>query len=151
MWPIFVILLVYHICTFVPAYSTSWLLPIMFITRLLLIAPLFACGIGSDKTGSTSSAVDGRGMQDILKLNASQAVGIMFGRLGLISSLWNFNFSGFALSVQIARQALFEHPAVSSLGCDFIISVLSFGIWKVTSRTRQATNAAGETKIECAV
>ena len=146
-WPIISLLLAYYVCISVPSPSALWVLPHIFTARLLLCAPLFLCG----RTSSRSSVVDGGGMQHILSSFAAQAVGLIAARSGLIFSLWNLNFGAVDLLVQVARQALFEHPAVSSLGCDLIISVLSFGAWSLTSKPTQSTDKGGDSKVESPV
>lgn len=41
-------------------------------------------------------------------------------------------------SPEAIGRALFSHPAVSSLGCDFILSCISFVCWRFTRRSENA-------------
>lgn len=51
-------------------------------------------------------------------------------------------------TVKGVLRALFEHPAVSSLGCDLILCALSFGIWTLASRSRNVADARTDEKVE---
>ena len=96
-------------------------IPVILITRLLLFAPILLFRLrdteGPYDRGTGPGLMDGHQAQSLF---ASLASVCLIGQLLITTRerpLWD------------VANALFSHPAVSSLGCDLIISILSFVVW----------------------
>lgn len=67
--------------------------------------------------------------------------------LALVGTTCAFGQASLALLAEtpagIAR-ALFSHPAVSSLGCDFIISAISYLCWRSVSNIESQTSGGSK-------
>ncbi|KAI7552840.1 hypothetical protein KC331_g1615 [Hortaea werneckii] len=111
--------------------ETGFLMPLVLLARLLLLAPRFLpLRLYAD------DSVAGRAVQTALPLFAL----VMVGYASLTAIL---DDEDYGLSIP---RALFSHPAVSSLGCDAVLSVISLALWnrinaqaEETGRLRQKT------------
>jgi hypothetical protein len=102
--------------------GTDKLILIILAARALLMAPLFL------KTGRFATAVTSE------KVPIDRATGDELQRIILKSAIIMTGMKGYqamqeGFSPQVIASALFSHPAVVSLGCDFILSALSFAAW----------------------
>lgn len=86
--------------------------------RLLLLAPRFLPMSGPPGGGANDEEYEGRRI-------VSRVVG-----WGTAMTLWHlYPALAYEHSARELGMALFSHPAVSSLGCDFIIGLVSFAVW----------------------
>ena len=127
----FSMMLVYNLSILVAHHGGTWLLPGIFMARITLFSPLLLCRRPSDNTRLTNNAsmiglIEGGKMQGML---LKSYIYIYLPWCG--HAFWRSEFT-----MQGVLGALFEHPAVSSLGCDMILCALSFSIWTLTSRNR---------------
>ena len=138
---------VYSFSLLVARHSGLWLLSGIFIARITLVSPLLLCRLLSenpDPTDNTSlgGTIEAGKMQEILLSSYPYVYLIWVGRV----------LSGSELTLREiydeVLRALFEHPAVSSLGRDLILCGLSFGIWTLTSRNRSLAETAVDEKVE---
>lgn len=108
--------------------GTHWLIPHILLARCLLVATQVHPWIGSSGEKQKATAVDSA-------LFDSDG---LYRHLGLLASLCGIAQASLAFlehrPSDIGR-ALFDHPAVSSLGSDFVISVLSYVAWRFANST----------------
>jgi hypothetical protein len=123
-------LIVYTSCL-VLATREDLLLPSILTARVALFAPFILCDGNLDVNKAESSVLDGWGLQETLA-----------GSVAHVGAWWVYVFSRDKLTLQTIWQSLFEHPAVSALGCDLILCILSFAAW--TLRTRIGNEIAGK-------
>ena len=107
------------------ASNSASLIPLVLLSRAFLFAPLL---IASTADQSRSKKVTFSQSHDS-SLRAPAIVLILLFPLIQISNNIYREQSWAAI-----RQALFEHPAISSLGCDMIISLISAAIWSTGLR-----------------
>lgn len=116
--------------------GTEKLIPIILVARLVLMAPLLLEGRGDASSPSEQTSVDratGDELQRIILKTAFIMTG--FRAYQAVQEGW---------TIQAIGDALFSHPAVASLGCDFFISALSFAAWTVLrARSDPSTPANG--------
>jgi hypothetical protein len=102
--------------------GTDKLVLIILAARAVLMAPLllkasrFATAVTSEKVPIDRATGD-----ELQRIVLKSAI-IMTGMKGYQAMQEGF-------SPQVIASALFSHPAVASLGCDFILSALSFAAW----------------------
>jgi hypothetical protein len=135
--------MVYNISLLIARHGGTWLLSGIFMARITLFSPLLLCNLLSDNTGPTDNTdlmgnIEGGKMQQIL----------LCSYMYIYIPRWGHAFSRSELPVREVLNALFEHPAVSSLGYDLILCALSFGIWTLTSRNRNLADATADDKVE---
>ena len=123
-------LIVYTSCL-VLATRAEMLLPSILTARVALFAPFIICDGKLDVNSAASTLLDGWGMQELLVGNSAH-----------IGAWWVYVFTRDKLTPQTIWQSLFEHPAVSTLGCDLIICMVSFAAW--TWRTRSGNNTTSK-------
>jgi hypothetical protein len=102
--------------------GTEKLVLIILAARAVLMVPLFL------KAGRFAAAVTSE------KVPIDRATGDELQRIVLKSAIIMTGMKGYqamqeGFSPQGIASALFSHPAVASLGCDFILSALSFAAW----------------------
>jgi hypothetical protein len=121
--------------------GTDKLVLIILAARAVLMAPLFLKA-GRFATNITSE-----------KVPIDRATGEELQRIVLKSSIIMTGMKGYqamqeGFSPQSIVNALSSHPAVASLGCDFILSALSFAAWNyLVPRDASASTAAPTTAI----
>lgn len=105
--------------------ASGWLMPMVLLTRILLCVPLFTGRVDGVKRAGDKGTFFGA-----IEVNtiAAPIVAFVAGQIYLM---------GLPTWEEISS-ALFEHPAVSSLGCDLIISCISAAIWLATQRNSAA-------------
>ena len=109
--------------------GTEWLIPQILLARAVLVSMQVFQWTSSSKLkdrgpGTTEvAAVDGAGVQLYLAT--------LITVCGLMQAVLAFSE---APLVDVA-QALFSHPAVSALGCDFMISSTSYLCWRSIGET----------------
>ena len=130
-------MLIVYSSSLVLATRAELLLPSILTARVALFAPLILCDSKLDVNSAESRVLDGWGMQETLAGNAAH-----------IGAWWVYVFSRDKLTLQTIWQSLFEHPAVSSLGCDLIICILSFAVWTWRSRSRDQTGSKKDTSVK---
>lgn len=119
--------------------GTEMLVLIILAARALLMAPLFL------KAGRFAQATPSE------KVPVDRAIGDEIQRIVLKSSIIMTGMKGYqamqeGFSPQAIGSALFSHPAVTSLGCDFVLSALSFTAWTYLGpRDTRATAAVPAT------
>lgn len=107
--------------------ETPWLLPLILTARSLLFVPLSLARNG----------ISGWGSSRWFQLLLITVVGIRYS-----------HFPGTTLEFTIdVASALFVHPAVSSLGCDWILYLISAGFWEQAEKTL-GTGRESETKTQ---
>lgn len=112
-------ILAYGVCVFfAPGFvGGEGLMPVVLVTRLVLLAPRFLPTRSHDAWAWRQRRSGGWGMMLLLAISAvlvgwQVLLVLQEGNLA-ISILW----------------ALFSHPAVSALGCDFVIGLVSLTAW----------------------
>ena len=125
-------MLVYNLSILIAQRGGTWLLLGIFMARITLFSPLLLCSRLSDNTRLTDnpnliSRIEGGKMQEMLLKSC----------IYIYLPWWGHAFWRSEFTMQGVLGALFEHPAVSSLGCDLILCALSFGTWTLTSRNRK--------------
>lgn len=93
----------------------AWLVPLILFARLLLLVPILAVTFGGTRPVNDETVVkrDCSSIGSVVRLAAIALVGLM---------LQNGGWTRFG-------PALFSHPAVSALGCDAVLSLLSLIAW----------------------
>ena len=109
------------------AARSSWLMPVILVARTLLLTPLYIVAIQepiqSDDSMRRKDTSNERRVQTPIAASA------------LLLTLWQvYVVNQDQPSVKIVVGALFGHPAVSSLGCDFVICLLSFTLWTLRNK-----------------
>ncbi|KAK3633933.1 hypothetical protein LTR56_015543 [Elasticomyces elasticus] len=99
------------------AAKSSLLMPLIIMARLLLVMPLFLVQSGA--------ATNDNGLVSRLQRPVAIAAGLLIVRQAILALEEN--------SFTDIVAALNSHPAVSALGSDLIISVMSFGAWIYSS------------------
>ncbi|GAB1741541.1 hypothetical protein NU219Hw_g6769t1 [Hortaea werneckii] len=94
--------------------ETGFLMPLVLLARVLLLAPRFL-----PLRFYADDSVTVRAIQTALPVSAMIVVGYTF-----ITAILDDDDYGLAIP-----RALFNHPAVSSLGCDAVLSVISLALW----------------------
>ncbi|KAK5718913.1 hypothetical protein LTR17_015503 [Elasticomyces elasticus] len=109
------VLLVYSLLLSVAprAGQTSTLMPLIIVARLLLVMPLILVQSGA--------ATNNTGLVPRLQRPVAIATGLLIVRQAILA------FEEDSLTDMVA--AVISHPAVSALGFDLIISIMSFGAW----------------------
>ena len=111
------------------ASRSAWLMPMVLVTRLLLFAPLLL------SRSNYIQDVDDRAVpqahQNTTRFKMSIAIPVL--ACILFQSYIAFKEK---MALSAIGTALFEHPAVSTLGCDLIISLISGVTW-LQSQPRQ--------------
>ena len=121
--------------------GTDKLVLIILLARAVLMAPLFLKA-GRFATNMTTE-----------KVPIDRATGDELQRIVLKSSIIMTGMKGYqamqeGFSPQSVASALFSHPAVASLGCDFILSAVSFAAWTyLVPRKASASTAVPTTAI----
>jgi hypothetical protein len=138
---------VYSFSLRIARHGETWLLSGILMARITLFSPLLLCRLLSenpDPTDNTSLSgnIEAGKMQHILLSSYPHIYLSWWGHILLGSELTLREIFDEVL------RALFEHPAVSSLGCDLILCALSFGIWILTSRNRNLADATVDEKVE---
>lgn len=107
--------------------GSSYLMPLILSARILLFAPLFIVEvtrpIGSRQGVKSESSTNWR---EVVRSCAVPAV--------MCILIQAFNNLQDQHSVKEIGGALFSDPAITSLGCDFVISIISFAVWQRTQR-----------------
>lgn len=107
----------------------AWLITTIVIARLFLVSPLFLVKAskpqGADAGIHAKGQVDGEQAQNIILLASSACTAWR------VYVVFQSHASG-----QDVLNGLFSHPAVSSLGCDLILSAFSYGLWTYRSYSR---------------
>ncbi|GAB1731690.1 hypothetical protein NU195Hw_g4734t1 [Hortaea werneckii] len=102
--------------------ETGFLMPLVLVARLLLLAPRFL-----PLRSYAEDTVAVRAVRTALPLFAL----VMVGYTSVTAFLGDDNW----LSIP---RALFSHPAVSSLGCDAVLSLISLALWnKINAQAEQ--------------
>ncbi|KAF2169023.1 hypothetical protein M409DRAFT_21034 [Zasmidium cellare ATCC 36951] len=119
-----VILNAYCACLFVAPYTARGpsLMPTILAARLLLFVPSFLSQPLDLKEGRSSSQE-----RAFFTQRQAQLAVAVYAVLMTVKQLASIAFQGFALS-QILM-ALVSHPAVTSLGFDFLVTAISFSTW----------------------
>ncbi|KAI7223486.1 hypothetical protein KC333_g357 [Hortaea werneckii] len=104
--------------------ETGFLMPLVLVARLLLLAPRFL-----PLRSYADDSVPVRAVQIALPLFAV----VMVGYASLTAIL---DDDDYGLSIP---RALFSHPAVSSLGCDAVLSVISLVLWNKINAQAEKT------------
>lgn len=102
--------------------GTDKLILVILVARAALMAPLFL------KAGRFAAATTSE------KVPVDRATGDELQRIVLKSAIIMTGMKGYqamqeGFSPLVIGNALFSHPAVTSLGCDFVLSALSFAAW----------------------
>ena len=120
------------------AAGKKWLIPLILAARLVLFAPLFLAtgeeGTSPAEKKNAEAWMTGEAVQRIVTLVSLLMTGLKVAQAGQEG-----------LSVGKVFSALFSHPAVASLGCDFLLSVVSFVAW-VNVRPREPEKDAAAQK-----
>ena len=121
------------------AARTVWLMPLVLVTRLMLFIPLLLPLNGEAETDGEVEKTKSRKVRQEFKVQIvlSVAACILIQMYAAFSS---------GATVRSLFWTLFEHPAVSSLGCDTIISLASALIWGGMSSHVVHQSSKGETK-----
>ncbi|KAI6890444.1 hypothetical protein KC318_g4309 [Hortaea werneckii] len=120
--------LAYGVCMAAACWlnETGFLMPLVLLARVLLLAPRFL-----PLRFYADDSVTVRAVQTALPLFAV----VMVGYTSVTAILHDKN-SGLSIP-----RALFSHPAVSSLGCDAVLSVISLALWnKINAQTEKTEN-----------
>lgn len=112
------------------AKRTTWLIPLILIARSFLLVPL-NFSLASETATNNAETPDHTSPWTTLALPVSLAI---TGQLFVATLDYQ--------SLAPLGRALFSHPAVASLGCDFILSILSTAVWTVTQRAATETGDA---------
>jgi hypothetical protein len=99
--------------------GTAWLMPLILAARALLLAPLSLV--------KTKLRVTNEGAEDSLSSSGIQRVVLTTALV--MSGIKALQARDEGWSIDAVWSALFSHPAVSSLGCDFLLSGVSFLMW----------------------
>jgi hypothetical protein len=115
--------------------GTDKLVLIILAARAVLMVPLFL------KAGRFATAVTSE------KVPIDRATGDELQRIVLKSAIIMTGMKGYqamqeGFSPQVIASALFSHPAVASLGCDFVLSALSFAAWNYLGPRATSVKAA---------
>ena len=118
--------------------GTEWLIPHILLARVLLV--IVQLLPWKPPMPKESAKRDDGALLDRSALR---------GHLVLLVTLCGFAQASLAFletpPADIGR-ALFAHPAVSSLGCDFVISCISYACWRSIYATKEVDDAAKRTK-----
>lgn len=102
--------------------GTKYLIPTILAARVVLLTPLFLASEEDGYTPMDREAADawltGEGLQSIITL-----VSLLVTGLKVVQTVQE-GWSGDKI-----LSALFSHPAVASLGCDFLLSFVSYMAW----------------------
>ncbi|KAI7159145.1 hypothetical protein KC349_g4362 [Hortaea werneckii] len=117
--------LAYGVCIAAACWlnETAFLMPLVLVARLLLLAPRFL-----PLRSYADDSVTVRAVQGALPLSFLVMVGY--------ASLTAILDDDHGLSIP---RALFSHPAVSSLGCDAVLSVISLALWNKINAQAEKT------------
>ncbi|KAK0893671.1 hypothetical protein LTS16_022485 [Friedmanniomyces endolithicus] len=94
--------------------GTAMLMPLILVTRLLLLAQLLLTRTGTEEMKRTTASL-------------MQYPSVVIAQLLIVRQVY---LSLQEHSLMDIGTALTSHPAVSTLGCDLIISVISFAAWE---------------------
>ncbi|KAF2725470.1 hypothetical protein K431DRAFT_342915 [Polychaeton citri CBS 116435] len=108
------------------AAGTSHLIPIIFAARLVLLTPLSTWLHSS--WGSVPFAVLKRFGHS---MHINRLLGLIMCMLPVVGLRQTRSLDVQPLE---ALEALFEHPAVSTLGCDLVVSILGSVVWTVIAK-----------------
>lgn len=111
------------------ASGTQYLISLILAARVVLFTPLFLAeeedGTSPVDKENPEAWISGEGVQRIVTLVSLLMTGLK------VAQTWQEG-----LSMDKVLSALFSHPAVASLGCDFLFSIVSFLAW-INLRTRE--------------
>ncbi|KAK6433025.1 hypothetical protein LTR95_010797 [Oleoguttula sp. CCFEE 5521] len=107
--------------------GSVWLMPLILAARALLLVPFYlATEIEEEKVKHDEEQLLSSGVQRIVLLTST--VMTLIKSMQIIQEGWTLQGLG---------RELLSHPAVSSLGVDFLLSIISFTWWSITDyRTR---------------
>lgn len=122
----------YSVCVIASPYAaeTPWLLPLILAARLLLFVPLLLAQNGLSSWGPSR-----RPLQVVLSMTITR-----WGHK------WAANPGSTVAFIGEIVNGLMVHPAVASLGCDWILYLLSAGLWLQTQETLEKSEKAEEKK-----
>jgi len=119
--------------------GTAWLLPLILVARVFLLVPWALVTKQNEGKRETERQSDQylatEGIIPVLTLTSLVMTAI---------KVWQIKDEGWTL--ESAWNALFSHPAVSSLGCDFILSTFSFVAWSLLSDESIGKSGIGQRK-----
>ena len=99
-----------------------WLIPIILVARVLLLAPLFLC---SGQRGDDSN-VDKAQDYEVGARNTQ----VLIAAFALLPTVWQVSkLVQDHSSLKGIIEALFSHPAVSALGYDLVLCLVSLILW----------------------
>lgn len=104
------------------AAHSAWLITLILSTRLMLFAPML---IPESRNVGEADRKDSPKARTATARSVSGIVGPMM--ICMLVQIYLVLTEGWTLGD--VASALIEHPAVSSLGCDLIISLVSTAIW----------------------
>lgn len=115
-----VVLTAYSMCLLIAPYTAEgpYLMPTILAARMLLLVPLFLPSILESREDQLSV---------LFNQPQAQAAIILFAAMMTTKQVLIVIMNG--RSVTSVLVALISHPAVTSLGFDFLITVASFAIW----------------------
>ena len=119
-----------YVCCLVAApfdAAGPWLMRVIAAARILLLAPLLLVD-----TTEPGGPAKGATRYDMLDGRAIRKVVVASSLIATISQV--YALARDQVSIKEIVKALFSHPAVSSLGCDFVICLVSFALWTSSSR-----------------
>ncbi|KAK5173366.1 uncharacterized protein LTR77_002047 [Saxophila tyrrhenica] len=97
----------------------SWLITIIVEARFFLLAPLVILHSAKPNNPNVGELMADR--------SQAQSV-VLFAALGC-SAYQIYRLVQDGVTGKDVLDGLFDHPAVSSMGCDFILSAISYGLW----------------------
>lgn len=104
------------------AFSTTYLMPLILFTRLLLVLPFLFVRVRDPNPSPRKTGVGHN--------TAQQIIGAIAAALTLIQIYKNDGFT-----IRSAASSLLENPAVTALGLDLLLSNLSFLVWRATGQS----------------
>ena len=119
--------------------GTVWLMPLILVARAFLLVPLALV----KKQGEDENK-DGGKSADYLTIDSF--IPIMTLTSAVMTGIKVLQIKEEGWSMVAVWSTLFSHPAVSSLGCDFIMSIFSFVVWSLLSNQDVARSAVGQRK-----
>lgn len=133
----------YCICLLVAPYTAEgpFLMPTIIVARLLLFVPFFL----PEASGHGKKPLPARkGLELFDHWQARNIVGL-FATAMTVKQDVSLIQQGYTL--RVVWRALFSHPAVTSLGVDFVVTNASFAVWVISQSRPGRQKIAQERKL----
>lgn len=122
-------MLTYYVCLIIAprAARTSWLLVVIVIARLCLFSPLYIIEMpGANRPEADQSwhfMLDAENALDYIRIASFTSTALIV-----------YKMTDFEGPKRTLQYALREHPAVATLGIDFMLSGVSYILWRYRGR-----------------